>query len=79
MQKLTWHSSRILVKDNYIEHWLDDKKVLAVNRSSDIFKNGVLNSKYNDYPNFAAITEGHILLQDHGHRIAFKNIKIKEL
>ncbi len=74
-----WHSSRILVKDNYIEHWLDGKQVLAVNRSSDVFKNGVLNSKYNDYPNFAAITEGHILLQDHGHRIAFKNIKIKEL
>jgi hypothetical protein len=74
-----WHSSRILIKDNYIEHWLDGKQVLAVNRSSDIFKNGVLNSKYKDYPNFAAITEGHILLQDHGHRIAFKNIKIKEL
>jgi len=73
-----WHSSRIKVKDNYIEHWLDGKQVLAVNRSSEIFKNGVLNSKYNDYPNFAAITEGHILLQDHGHRIAFKNIKIKE-
>jgi len=74
-----WHSSRILVKDNYIEHWLDGKQVLAVNRLSDVFKNGVLNSKYKDYPNFAAITEGHILLQDHGHRIAFKNIKIKEL
>ena len=29
-----WHSSRILVKENYIEHWLDDKKVLSVNRSS---------------------------------------------
>jgi hypothetical protein len=50
-----------------------------ISNSMSIFKNGVLNSKYNDYPNFAAITEGHILLQDHGHRIAFKNIKIKEL
>jgi hypothetical protein len=74
-----WHSSRILVKDNYIEHWLDGKRVLAIHRLSDEFKKGVLASKFKDYPNFAAISEGHILLQDHGHRIAFKHIKIKEL
>lgn len=74
-----WHSSRILVKDNYIEHWLDEKQVLAIDRASDVFKKGVLASKFKDYPNFAAISEGHILLQDHGHSVAFKNIKIKEL
>lgn len=74
-----WHTSRILIKDNYIEHWLDGKQVLAIDRSSNVFKSGVLTSKFKDYPNFATLTEGHILLQDHGHNIAFKNIKIKEL
>jgi hypothetical protein len=74
-----WHTSRILIKDSYIEHWLDNKRVLAIDRSTDVFKNGVLDSKFKDYPNFATLSEGHILLQDHGHHVAFKNIKIKEL
>lgn len=74
-----WHTSRILIQDNIIEHWLDYKRVLAIDRSTDIFKNGVLDSKFKDYPNFATLSEGHILLQDHGHHVAFKNIKIKEL
>lgn len=74
-----WHTSRILIKDNYIEHWLDEKQVLAIDRSTDVFKNGVLDSKFKDYPNFATLSEGHILLQDHGHHVAFKNIIIKEL
>jgi hypothetical protein len=53
--------------------------VLAIDRSTDVFKNGVSDSKFKDYPNFATLSEGHILLQDHGHHVAFKNIKIKEL
>lgn len=75
----TWHSSKILVNNNHIEHWLDGVKVLDVNRGDARFKNGVQDSKYKDYQGFDAIPEGHILLQDHGHSVAFKNIKIKEL
>ncbi len=74
-----WHSSRIVVKSDLIEHWLDGKQVLSVDRTSDAFKKGVLDSKFKDYQGFAKITEGYILLQDHGHSVAFKNIKIKEL
>lgn len=73
-----WHSSIIVVNGNHIEHWLDGNKVLNVDRNSELFKKGVLDSKFNDYSNFASIPEGHILLQDHGHSVAFKNIKIKE-
>jgi len=74
-----WHSSRILVNNNHIEHWLDGVKVLDVNRETELFKNGVTDSKYKDYQGFSSIPEGHILLQDHGHSVAFRNIKLKEL
>lgn len=74
-----WHSSRIVVNGEKIEHWLDGVKVLAVDRTSQAFRNGVEQSKFKDYKGFAEIPDGHILLQDHGHSVAFRNIKIKEL
>lgn len=74
-----WHTSKIVVKKNHIEHWLDGTKVLDVDRNSEVFKRGVIDSKFKDYQGFATIPEGHILLQDHGHSVAFKNIKLKEL
>jgi hypothetical protein len=52
--------------------------VLDTERTGDAFLKGVQESKFKDYRGFAGITEGHILLQDHGHHVAFKNIKIKE-
>jgi len=74
-----WHRSKILVNNNHIEHWLDGVKVLDVNRGTEEFKSGVTDSKYKDYQGFSSIPEGHILLQDHGHSVAFRNIKLKEL
>lgn len=74
-----WHRSRIVVKNNQIEHWLDGKKVLDVSRQSEAFRQGVVASKYKDYAGFADIPDGHILLQDHGHSVAFRNIRIREL
>lgn len=73
-----WHTSRIVVNNDHIEHWLDNKKVLDINRSDEIFRKGVLDSKFKDYAGFGSIPDGYILLQDHGHSVAFKNIKIKE-
>jgi len=39
----------------------------------------VAKSKFKDYPNFGRTAKGHIGLQDHGHLIKFRNIKVKEL
>lgn len=73
-----WHTSRIIVNKNRIEHWLDGKRILVTDRTSEAFKKGVLASKFADYQGFGQIPEGHILLQDHGHSVAFKNIKIRK-
>jgi len=74
-----WHTSRIVVKGEQIEHWLDNKMIISVNRNSNEFKNGFLQSKFKSIPGYDKRKEGYILLQDHGHNVAFKNIKIKEL
>ncbi len=73
-----WHTSAIVVNNDKIEHWLDGKKVVDVDRNSDRFQKGVFESKFKSYAGFSTIPAGNILLQDHGHNVAFKNIKIKE-
>jgi hypothetical protein len=35
-------------------------------------------SKYSKWENFGQLKSGRILLQDHGDRVSFKNIKIRE-
>jgi len=74
-----WHTSRIRVQGNHIQHWLDGKKVLDIERTSPEFIKGVSSGKFSKYQGFASIPSGYILLQDHGHNVAFRNIKIKEL
>jgi hypothetical protein len=44
-----------------------------------MFKALVEYSKYSKWKNFGQSKSGHILLQDHGDKVSFKNIKIREL
>lgn len=74
-----WHRSRIIVKNDHIEHYLDGKLIVSVDRQSAEFKKGFQQSKFKDIPGYDQRKEGYILLQDHGHNVAFRNIKIKEL
>ena len=75
-----WNHGRIMVQpNNWIQHWLNGFKVVEYERNSAIFKALVARSKYEKYIGFASAPQGHILLQDHGDEVEFKNIKIREL
>lgn len=74
-----WNHARIVVNGQHVEHWLNKQMVLEYNRGTQIFRALVQKSKYAKYPNFGEHKQGHILLQDHGNTVSFKNIKIREL
>ncbi|WP_106829983.1 3-keto-disaccharide hydrolase [Parabacteroides pacaensis] len=75
-----WNRARIVSKGTKVEHYLNGKKVLSFDRASKEYKDALSKSKYKESsPSFGEVEKGHILLQDHGDVVSFKNIKIREL
>ena len=62
-----------------LEHWLNGKCVVKVDAGSERFKKAVAQSKFKKWPHFGQNKAGRIMLQDHGHEISYRNIRLKAL
>lgn len=74
----SWNQSRILVKGNHVEHWLNGMKVLEYECGGEEVMNQVPKTKFRKWPNFGKKVRGHILLTDHSDPSWYRNIKIRE-
>jgi uncharacterized protein len=74
-----WNHARILSQGKHVTFWLNGEKTVELERGSPEFRAAVAVSKFKDIPNFGEWPDGHILLQEHGSEVSFRNVKIREL
>jgi hypothetical protein len=74
-----FNSSRIVVNGGRVEHWLNGTRVLAYELASPELIAAVEKSKFKGIERFGKPVKGHVLLQDHGDRVWYRNIRIRNL
>ena len=77
-----WNNAYVIAKGTKVEHWLNGRLVISYDRSTQEFRDLVAKSKYADPKygkNFGEWADGHILLQEHGDEVWFKNVKLRDL
>jgi hypothetical protein len=74
-----WNKTRLVVKGNHVEHWLNGKKVVSYDLRSPDWQSRVAASKFSAYPNYGMASAGVIGLQgDHPGALAIRNVRIRE-
>lgn len=74
-----WNTSRIVVRGDTVEHWLNGTKILGYTLDSPELRAAIAKSKFKDVARFGKLQNGHILLQDHGDQVWYRNVKIRRL
>ncbi len=74
-----WNTARIVVRGSHVEHWLNGQQVLAYDRDSAVFRASLDQSKFKNIAGFSTWPDGHILLQDHGDQVCYRNLKLRVL
>jgi hypothetical protein len=72
-----WNTSRVLVSGTHVEHWLNGAKVLEYELGTAETLALVQDSKFKANAGFGTKKPGHILLQDHGDAVCYRNVKIR--
>lgn len=74
-----FNRSRIVIRGNHVEHWLNGAKILAYELGSEELLKAISESKFKDIPGFGTKFRTRILLQDYGDEVWFRNMRIREL
>jgi len=74
-----FNEARVVWRGGHGEHWLNGVKVVEFDTGTALFDSAFAVSKYEPIPGFTVKRMGHIVLQDHGDDVWFRNIKIREV
>ena len=74
-----FNQGRIVFRDGHGEHWLNGVKVIEYQVGSPEFEALLAKSKYAPVDGFADLRAGHIVLQDHGDDVWYRNVRVREM
>lgn len=74
-----WNRTRLRVEGARVAHWLNGRLTVRCEIGSLDWQVRVDHSKFATFPAFGSRASGHIGLQDHGDRVAFRDIRVRVL
>ncbi len=74
-----WNQVKLVVNEERVEHWMNGRKIVAYSLWSDEWRKRIADSKWIDMPDYGMNETGHLCLQDHGDKVWFRTIRIRQL
>ena len=73
-----WNEGRIVVHEGRVQHWLNGRQLLDVPCRGPEWQAMVAGSKFAAWP-FGTAGQGHLVLQEHGGEVAYRDLRIRQL
>lgn len=74
-----WNRILLVVNGNHVTQILNDVVVVEYDKYSDEWKKLRESGKWANFPDYGIKDEGYISLQNHGTKVWYRNVKIKEI
>ena len=75
----TWNRALLVVDHGHVEHWLNGVRVVSYDLWTPDWEARVAATKFKTRPAYGRNRKGHIAFQDHGARVAYRNIRLLPL
>lgn len=76
---LEWNEYEIKIDSAKLNMFVNGTNVVSTTLWDDKWNKLVAGSKFKQWPEFAKAKKGRFALQDHGHNVWFRNIRVKKL
>lgn len=74
-----WNTARLVARGGKVDYFLNGVQTASFDMASPEWAALVKQSKFADMPMFGKRPSGHIVLQDHGDLVSFRDVKIRRI
>jgi hypothetical protein len=74
-----WNTVEIIANSSTLEVIMNGRSLYTTTMWDDAWREKIAATKFVDWPDFGTYKKGKIVLQDHGHAVWYRNIKIRKL